>query len=62
MSELCSVLGLCELLCHHFTVDLFGNNSAAASPSPVLFGAKQWRVVLGRFECSSFVALCLRTR
>lgn len=62
MSDLSSVLDLCELLCHHFTVDLFGNNSAAASPSPVLLGAKQLRVVLNHFECSSFVAFCLRTR
>lgn len=49
MSDLCFVLDLCELLCHRFTVDLFGNNAAAASP-PVLLGAKQRRVVLGRFE------------
>lgn len=36
MSDLCSVLDLYELLCHYIIVDLFGNNSAAASPSPVL--------------------------
>lgn len=62
MSDLCSVLDLCELLCHCFIVDLFGNSSAAASPSPVLLGAKQLSVFLSHFECPSFVALCLRTR
>lgn len=62
LCQICAVLDLCELMCHHFIADLFGNNSAAASPSPVLLGAKQLSVVLNRFECSSFVALCLRTR
>lgn len=61
MSEPCSVLGLCKLLCHHFIVALcFETGSAAAAPSPVLFGAKQRRVIVGHFECSSFVAVCLR--
>lgn len=46
MSDLCSVLDLCELLCHCFIVDLFGNNSAAAFPSPVLLGVKQPSVAL----------------
>lgn len=63
MSEPCSVLGLGELLCHHFAVALcFEIGSAAAAASLVLFGAKQWGVIVGHFECSSFVAACPRMR
>lgn len=61
MSEPCSVLGLCEMLRHCFIVALcFETGSAAAAPS--IFEAKEWRVIVGHFECSSFVAVCPRMR
>ena len=64
MSEPCSDLGFCELLCHRFIVALcFETGPAAAAPSCVLFGAKKKRrVIVGHFECSSFVAVCPRMR
>lgn len=63
---LCQSLALCWA-CVNCCVTVsswlcFETGSAAAAPSPVLFGAKQRRVIVGHFERSSFVAVCLRMR